>query len=367
MTATLRLVCLFVTSSLCALAADPALLNLARPDVNFLVGINVSQIASSPRVARALAEARQSKPEVEQLFQMLGPDPFRNLEEIVVSARIDPSGQNSEPENLLVAVRGSFGSDTFMNLICTNGCEPEEYREREILRFQAKNTGEAGYVTFLDARYAAFGKLEDVRGAIDRSAMETESVFSASLQSSVQNLSQHHIWLAANGPFGDSLGDAAAGGMVPPGTAQKINGLGLGISVGRDIDLAIELDSHSPEDAKQIYDMVNGLLALMKAGDSADADTKALLDSLQLTQSGASLSASLSIPEALIEKQMAQNSALAQGGASPAPTGTAPAVALASPSAPRVSSGRSTRPRRSGGIRIYGLKDEPVEFPTQQK
>ncbi len=83
MTATVRLLCLLVVLAVCATAADPALLNLARPDVNFVMGINVSQIASSPRVTTALAEARRSKPEVEQLFQILGPNPLSNLEEIV--------------------------------------------------------------------------------------------------------------------------------------------------------------------------------------------------------------------------------------------------------------------------------------------
>ena len=138
MTATARLACLLVTSVSCALAADPALLNLSRPDVNFLMGINGSQVASSPRVATTLAEARRSQPEVEQLFQMLGPSPFDNLEEVVISARIDPSQQNSDPRNLLIAARGWSQDDGFTNLICSNGCEAEEYREREILRFQAQ-------------------------------------------------------------------------------------------------------------------------------------------------------------------------------------------------------------------------------------
>ena len=367
MTATARIVCLFVTSAVCAMAADPALLNLARPDVNFVMGIDVSQLASSPQVAMALAEARRSKPEVEQLFDMLGPDPFSNLAEIVVSGRTDPGQPNSEPKNLLVAARGSFGGDTFMNLVCANCCEPQEYREREILRFQSKDTGEPGYVTFLDSSYAALGKLEDVRGAIDRSAMETESVFSPALQNAVQSLGHHHIWLAANGPFGNSMGGGmSAGGMMPPGAAQKVNGFGLGITLGRNIDLAIELESHSPQDAKQLYDMVNGLMALMKAGDT-DADTKALLDSLQLTQRGSSLSASLQIPEALIEKQLAQSSTLAQAGTSAAPTASRPSVALAGPSTPRVATVAPRRPRREGGIRIYGLKNEPVEVPTHPK
>ena len=112
--------------------------------------------------------------------------------------------------------------------------------------------------------------------------METGSVFNPSLQNGVQRLSQHHIWLTANGPFGDSLGgDMVAGGVMLPGATDKLNGLGLGITVGRDIDFAIQLESHSPQDAKQLYDMMNGLLALAKASDT-DADTKALLNSLRL-------------------------------------------------------------------------------------
>ncbi len=366
MTATVRLLCVLVVLAVCATAADPALLNLARPDVNFVMGINVSQIASSPRVTTALAEARRSKPEVEQLFQILGPNPLSNLEEIVIAGRLDPGQQNSEPENLLIAARGSFDGSAFTDLICLNGCEPQEYREREILSFQAQNTGETAYVAFLDSRYAALGKLEDVQGAIDRSAMETESVFNASLQTGIANLSHHHVWLAANGPFGDSLGGASGGGMMPPGAVSKLAAVGFGLSLGRDVELAIEVDSHSPQDAKQLHDMVNDLLALMKAGD-ADADAKALLNSMSLTQRGSSLSASLRIPEALIEKQLAQSRAQAQ---QPLASGAATADATItgiSPSVSMRSSAPAPRPRRPGGIRIYGLKDGPVEFPTRPK
>ena len=362
MTATVRLLCLFVVLAVCATAADPALLNLARPDVNFVMGIHVSQIASSPRVVTALAEARRSKPEVEQLFQILGPNPLSHLEEIVVAGRLDPGQQNSEPENLLIAARGSFGGSAFTDLICLNGCESQEYREREILSFQAQNTGETAYVAFLDSRYAALGKLEDVRGAIDRSAMETESIFDSSLQTSIANLGHHHVWLAASGPFGDSLG-GASGGMMPPGAVSKLEAVGFGLSLGRDVELAIEVDSHSPQDAKQLHDMVNGLLALMKAGD-ADADAKALLDSMSLTQRGSSLSASLRIPEALIEKQLAQSRARAQQPSAPPAEAT---IAGIGPSISTMSRVPAARPRRPGGIRIYGLKDGPVEIPTRPR
>ncbi len=196
--------------------------------------------------------------------------------------------------------------------------------------------------------------------------METESVFNASLQTGIANLSHHHAWLAANGPFGDSLGGASGGGMMPPGAVSKLAAVGFGLSLGRDVELAIEVDSHSPQDAKQLHDMVNGLLALMKAGD-ADADAKALLNSMSLTQRGSSLSASLRIPEALIEKQLAQSRAQAQQP-SPPPAATADAtIAGISPSVYTRSSAPAPRPRRPGGIRIYGLKDGPVEFPTRSK
>ena len=367
MTRTLRLLCLLGTVSGYTAAADPALLNLARPDVNFVMGIQVSQIASSPRVATALAEARKSKPEVERIFQMLGPNPFSNLEEIVISARLDPGQANNDPKNLLIAARGSFGSGAFADLICRNGCQAEDYREREILSFQSPDTGETAYLTFLDSRYAAMGKLADVQGAIDRSVMETESIFSPSLQSSIQNLSRYHVWLAAKGPFGDSLGGGAAGGMVPGGAASKVDGFGLGLTLDRDFDLAVELESHSAQDAKQLYDMLNGLLAMMQAGD-ADPEAKALLNSMNLTLQGSSLSASLRIPEALIEKQLAQ--ALKrpdQASSSTAGVTTEPSIFGGGPSVTTSAIRASPPQRRPGGIRIYGLKDGPVEVPTRRK
>jgi len=83
---------------------------------------------------------------------------------------------------------------------------------------------------------------------------------------------------------------SAAGQMVPADTISKIVGLGLGIFLGRDVDLTLELSSLTDQDAKQLYDMANGFLALMKAGNNPP-ETAAMLNSLQLQQNGSPLTA----------------------------------------------------------------------------
>ena len=331
-------------------AADPGLVHLSRPDVNFVVGINVAEVASSPLFAAGLAEVQQSNPQWDGFHGLLGANPLRFIDEILISARLDPTGEKSKPENLLVTARGAFGDHGFQELLCASGCDASPYREFEILRLSGqRGQEEPPYLAFLDTQYAVLGSLQEVEGAIDRRVMETNSVFGSAVQEGIDRLGSHHIWLATRGSFQESLGGATEGPAALAGEmASKVDGFGLGISLGQDVQFALELRSHTPEDAKQMFDMVTGLLALMKSGESPP-ETKQMLERLSVRHEGSILAASLRIPEAEVRQQIRER-----------------AVRFREQQTAEVVAPAPRRPRREGGIRIYGLQDEPVEVPTQQ-
>ncbi len=335
-------------SSLPLAGADPALVNLARPDVNFVMGIHVSKIASSPLIAEAMGEAQQTKPDWDALFGLLGPQPFRYLDEIVISARLDPESESKKPENLLIVARGLFGDRGFSDILCTGGCDREVYKDFEILRAQPKNDAEPMFFSFLDSQYAVLGKRREVEGAIDRRVGETQSIFSDAIQEGMDRLGNYDIWLAAkasslNAPHGQ---DEDGPGQLAAMAASKIDGFGLGFGFGKDVELALELRSVSPEAAKQLFDMAQGFLAMMKAG-KAEPDTQQMLERLRLRHEGSVIMASMRIPEAEVRRQLHERAAKHRQ------------ELAAEAAAPPLS-----RPRREGGIRIYGLKEKPVEVPT---
>jgi hypothetical protein len=338
-------------------AADPALLNLARPDSNVIIGIDVAGFASSPLIQEAMATATSSSDDFQKVMGLLGPNPFQNLQEILIAAKVDDFNQEPKPGNFLMAARGSFGGTDFTQHLCSNGCETVDYRDLQMLKFSPKNGEEDVFFAALDSQYAAMGHQDAVRQAVDRRATQSHSVFDSALQNSITRLSRHHFWLAARGPFQKALGDNP---MMPPGTVGKVDGMGFGLRFSSGVDLALELLSFTDQDAKQLYDMANGFLALMQAGDTPP-EAAELLNSLSLRLDGPVLSASLRISEAQIRAQMAKQGATMSG------SGVTAAEPLPSTGSYSSSPTVAPKPRRSGGIRIFGLEEEPVEVPTQDR
>jgi hypothetical protein len=148
--------------------------------------------------------------------------------------------------------------------------------------------------------------------------------------------------------------------MVPADAAAKIDGMGFGVRLGNDVDLALELLSFTDQDAKQLYDIANGFLALMRAGETTP-ETAQLLNSLHLRQDGPVLAASMRISEAQIRAQMEQRAA-GMGDSGVASAESVPSTGDYTPIPPP-----QPQPRRSGGIRIYGINEDPVEVPTQER
>jgi hypothetical protein len=331
-------------------AADPALVNLSRPDVNFVMGVEVSRIASSPLLAAAMEEAQQTQPGWDSFFGLVAPHPLRYLNEIVIAAKLNPASDSKKPENLLIMARGSFAGSGFSDIVCSQGCATDEYREFQVLRLRPKPGEDPMHFAFLDTQYAVMGSPQEVQGAIDRRVTETSSVFRDAIQEGIQRLGGHDIWLVAKGVFEDVPDGDGGPGMMAEQVASKMDGIGLGITLGKDVQFALELRSHTAEQAKQVFDMANGLLAMMKAGEGSP-ESKQMIERLSLRHEGHLFAVSMRIPEAEVRAQLREKAAkhreqLAAGGSvSPMP---------------------APRPRREGGIRIYGLKDEPVEVPARK-
>ena len=332
-------------------AADPNLVGLARADVNLMVGIQLSEMVNSPLVQTALSETKKSSPEVGAFLELMGANPFQYLEEVLITGRLDSGSVNNEPKDVVIFARGNFKDGAFAGMLCGAACNGEPYGGHRI--FPAKGSGEPRHFVALDGRYGALGELADVREVIDRYSAQTRSVFADSLRQSIERLSDHHIWISARGPFSSPTGgDAAGTPNIASNLASKVEAFGLGVSLGSDIRLALEVASPTEADAKQLFDTVQGFLALMKAGEQKPEITE-LLNNLTFVHHGRVLEASLRIPESEVLKQIQEQAATRRQQAAASPTVT-------SQEPPRP----ARPPRRKGGIRIYGLEQDPVEFPS---
>ena len=348
-----RIPCLLLSGVILSVplySADPNLVGLARADVNLMVGIQFSEMANSPLVQSALDETKKSSPEVGAFLALMGANPFQYLDEVLITGRLDSDSANSEPKDIVIFARGNFADGTFADMLCDAACSGEPYGGHQI--FPAKGSGEPRHFVALDGRYGVLGGLADVRQAVDRYSTQTRSVFADSLRQSIERLSNHHFWISAHGPFNLPTGGATATPNIASNMASKVEAFGLGVSLGSDVRLALEVASPTEADAKQLFDTAQGFLALMKAGEQKP-ETAEFLNNLSFVHDGRVLEASLRIPESEVLKQIQEQAAKRrQQAAAP--------QSVTSQEPPRP----ARPPRRKGGIRIYGLEQDPVEFPS---
>ena len=164
-----------------------------------MVGIQFSEMANSPLVQSALDETRKSSPEVGAFLELMGANPFQYVEEVLITGRLDSGSANNEPKDVVIFARGNFEDGAFAGMLCGAACRGETYQGHQI--FPAKGSGEPRHFVALDGRYGALGELADVREVVDRYSTQTRPVFTGYLRQSIERLSDHHIWISANGPF----------------------------------------------------------------------------------------------------------------------------------------------------------------------
>jgi hypothetical protein len=347
-------------------AADAELLRLTRPDVNFLLGVRLSDIAASPLVRTMLDEALASKPELQALSGMVGTNPLEGFDELLVAANIDAQSPQ-DPKDALVVFSGALDPKRLEGIFCSEGCEREPYGNLELLKVERKDADTPGYLAVLDGRYAALGERPAVLRAIDRFRKGSAASFGPEMRSWIDRLGRYHLWLAAKGPFNPPSADEPGPAMMAAGAASKLKGVGLGLLLEDDVSLALELESGSAQDATELYEMAQGLLAMARMGQQQEQPAAGpgsfdLLKSLKLTNAGRVVSASLTIPQRELNRQLRAKLEEKRDEAGPeleaglhAESHDAPAVRVA------------PRSRPSNSIRVYGIQPRAVEYPLTPK
>ncbi len=327
------------------------LARLAPSDANMMIGIRMADFVSSPLAQRMWQEAMSSKPEIEQFLSLMGPNPLTLIDEILITASITDASQMDKADALVLA-SGRFDEVQLVDVLCQKGCETEMYRGFQLRKALGQDEGPSHFV-MLDTGELALGSRELVRGAIERRALGAPAAFSGGMTDWINRLGRHHIWVAFSGPFSQApaSGDGA-GGQMMWNMASKVDGFGLGVNVSDGIEMSLDLRTTTEQDARQFHDMIQGFIAMAKASEQKP-EAREFLDKLNLSRDGRVLSAHMSISQADIERQLAQRGQQDQPAGSP--RAERPSAAPPPPPPPK---------RRSGGIRIYGLGDEPLEVPT---
>lgn len=345
-----RLIPLALLAALPSAAVDRGLLELAEPDINFAVGLRIADLAESPLLRPLLDEAMAGDGDAAAVFAALPPDFLSKLDEALIVGRADP-GETGPPQNPLILVRGDFSEPSWLNVICGAGCDDEQRGGVRIRRPRDGDPNRAFAV--LDPRYAAFGSVEKISGALDRRGAAGASRLAEELTAWVSGLGGAHFWVAAKGPF--ELPAETAENPMFGALADGLQGFGLGLTVDQDVRLGLEVVADTDQNAQQIYSTVQGLTAMAALSAASQPDGKDMakfLENLSLTQNAKRVSASLVIPGDELMAQVRAQMAKAEAAGEI----TVDGVETLESDETDASPAPEPAPRKSkGGITIHGL------------
>lgn len=204
----------------------------------------------------------------------------------------EPEQQHDRP---LVLARGRFDAVRIEGLVREHGASVEEYKGKRLLT----KAEERMTVSFLEPDLVAIGTPESVRRAIDTKAAGTGTVKDNSeVMRLVRDVDTGTAWAVAR--F-DAL---TASGRLPDAVATQIppiNWFAVTGHVDDGLRGTLRVDARDDASAQNLREVIRGFMALARLQAGQHAELTALLDSLQLSGDGTTVTLGFSVPGETID------------------------------------------------------------------
>lgn len=214
-----------------------------------------------------------------------------DVEHIVASFA---GGQDNERP--LVVARGNFDATRIEALILGQGGQVEEYRNQRLL--VVTEGDEPFAVVFAEPGVAVAGTAQAVRRAIDTKANQAASVTENNeLMTLVREMDQGNAW--AVGRFSE-----LASSRLPDAVASQLPPITWFAATGRitdGVEGLVRAEANTEQGAADLRQVLQGFMALARLQTGSNAEFAALLNSLQLSGEGRTVSLSFSVPAELID------------------------------------------------------------------
>lgn len=293
-----------------AIAADPGLLNLLDPSANVVAGIHVDRSVSSQFGQFLLNQMQAEDAGFKKFVQTTGFDPRRDLREVITGATASGTGGHG-----VIVARGLFDTAKLLAAAKGQGAKVTNYGGVEIFTGPTENS-KTGWIAFLDSSTAVAGDQALVKAAIDR--RKTGQALDAKLAAKVQEVSnKYDAWMVSVAPVSNLAGhmpDKNLNGALKGDVMQGIEMTSGGVSFGSTVQVYGEAVTRSDKDAQSLLDVakfITGMIQLNR--DKTEVQQLAsILDSLDMKVSSNTVSMSLAIPEANLEKMIKEGTAPAK-------------------------------------------------------
>jgi hypothetical protein len=285
-------------------------LSILPSDCQFVFGINVRQVVSSPAYERfRQKQLQQNNRELEEEFiEKTGLDPARDISCILVAARsVDLPNPGTPLERTqgkgVVVITGNFNKEAIAAFIRSKVNLAEMQYEGEAILVMPEgsaNTVDKGIV-FLTDHEIALGDLESLKAVVDiRMKGNTNILFNPGMASLIDSIqSDEMLWFAgdtshmfANAPLNTPLGQNI-------GAIQSIVGT---LSVTDFVKGNITATAVNEESAARLADVGRGFVAFAQLAGDKNPDLKMLVSGLSILQDSTQVSVVLNFPTYLLEK-----------------------------------------------------------------
>ncbi len=271
-------------------AADSALLKLLPPDATTVAGIDVEKSKNSPFGRFLLAQVADDEKGLRDLQETTGFDPRRDLREIVAAGGADKKA------GLFIA-SGTFDQSRIINAARAEGATILVYEGLNVIGPKAKQSD--SWIAFLDSSTVIGGREDRVRAAI---AQRKTAATLPYLAQALDLGSRFDAWVISTEPtagFLRSLPNNKNGEML-----RSVQHASAGVKFGMNVQIDAKAIARSEKDATALHDVIRFIAGMVQLNrDNPKADQVAtLLDSMKLQATGDTVTLSLSVPEAELEK-----------------------------------------------------------------
>ena len=275
--------------------AGPEDLAFVPPDAVAVGYANVQEVMASElrQRLRGLQDANPGSPDRHEFEEKTGVDVERDID-AVVGALLPASGDKDA--NPLVLARGRFDQVRIEGLARDHGGEVSDYQGVRLIAHAGD--GKTMALGFLAPGVVAVGSLESVKGAVDAKRSGRNVMSNTEIMRLVGELDGNNAW--AVGRF-----DAMAANTGLPGELQQrmptLSWFSAAGHLNGGITGTFKAEAKDEESAKNLRDMMRGVVAMVKLQSDSKPEMRAFVDSLQLGGEGKTVAVAFSVPAELFD------------------------------------------------------------------
>jgi hypothetical protein len=278
-------------------AAGPDELQYVPADAALVAYANVNELMTSSFRERF----RQIEPDTQErdeFQQKTGVNIEQDIQTVVAAMTPQPAATTSDhASGMLVLARGRFDAARLEALAVEHGGKVEDYQTKRLLTY-VNDSGEPDVaLAFIEADLIAIGGYNAVKKSIDASG-GNNIVSNLELMRQVNELENSNVW--AVGRF-DALANA---GNLPSELHSHLPAVQWFSAAGHingGVNGVFKAEARDEAAAKNLYDIMNGFLAMARMQATSHPEVKTLVDSLQLTGDGKNVALSFAIPSELLD------------------------------------------------------------------